>query len=130
MKFEYTYTRLNVSNYQASKEFYQNVLGFEVVYADDRSEYAELATGETKITIFNRQNLKDFVGFNEAVTYDTHYGGIVLSFRVDNLDEAIAYLEAQGVTMVNKPIDFPYLGFISACFRDPDGNLIELQKLL
>ena len=130
MKFEYTYTRLNVSNYQVSKKFYQDVLGFEVVYADDKSEYAELATGETKITLFNRQNLKDFVGVDEAVTYDAHYGGIMLSFRVANLDEAIAYLEAHGVEMVNQPIDFPYLGFISACFRDPDGNLIELQKLL
>ena len=32
--------------------------------------------------------------------------------------------------MVSEPINFPMRGFISACFRDPDGNLIELQQLL
>ena len=130
MKFEYTYTRLNVANYQACKQFYCGVLGLEVVYADDRDEYAELATGQTLITLFNRQQLGDFVGANEAVNYDTHYAGVVLSFRVVNLDEAIAHLKAQGVKMVNEPINFPMQGFITACFRDPDGNLIELQQLL
>ena len=130
MKFDYTYTRLNVADYQACKQIYGNVLGFEVVYADDKDEYAELATGQTLITIFNRQNLGDFVGAKETVNYDSHYAGIVLSFRVANLDEAVARLKAKGVKMVSEPINFPMRGFISACFRDPDGNLIELQQLL
>ena len=129
MNFEYIYTRLNVSNYQACKQFYHDVLGFEVVYADDTDEYAELSTGQTLITIFNRQKLGDFVGADETISYDSHYGGVMLSFRVADLDEAITHLESQGVKMINQPLNFPMLGFISACFRDPDGNLIELQQL-
>jgi catechol 2,3-dioxygenase-like lactoylglutathione lyase family enzyme len=54
MKLRYNYTRLNVENYAACKQFYQEVLGFEVAYANDAREYAELATGDTRITILNR----------------------------------------------------------------------------
>jgi hypothetical protein len=49
-KLRYTYTRLNVENYAACKLFYQDVLGFEVSYANDDRKYAELETEETKIT--------------------------------------------------------------------------------
>ena len=129
MKFDYTYTRLNVADYQACKEFYSNVLGFEVVFADDKDEYAELSTGKTVITIFNRQNLGDFIGADEIVDYAPNYAGVVLSFQVFCLDEAISHLKAKGVKMVNEPLSFPMRGFITACFRDPDGNLIELQEL-
>ena len=128
MKFEYTYTRLNVANYQACKEFYQDVLGFEVVFADDKDEYTELATGQTKITIFNRQQLGTFVNSSEPVSYDPDYAGVVLSFKVSCLDDAISHLKNQGVKMVKKPMNYPRWGFISAFFRDPDGNLIEARK--
>ena len=129
MKFDYTYTRLNVANYQACKKFYRDILGFEVVFEDDKDEYAELSTGQTLITIFNRQQLGDFIGADEIVNYDSHYAGVVLSFRVACLNDAIAHLKANGVTMVNEPMNFPMRGFITACFRDPDSNLIELEEL-
>ena len=129
MEFKYIYTRLNVDNYQACKDFYSKVLGFEIVFADDRDEYAELATGQTIISIFNRQRLKDFVGTAETVSYDYHYAGVVLSFQVNCLNDAISYLKSNGVEIVNEPMNFPRRGFITACFRDPDGNLIELEEV-
>ena len=129
MKFEYTYTRLNVANYQACKQFYSDVLGFEVVFADEKDEYAELATGQTLITIFNRQKLGTFVDTSETVSYDPNYAGVVLSFQVACLDEAVSHLKAKGVEMVKESMNYPRWGFISAFFRDPDGNLIELEEL-
>ncbi|MGB3693313.1 MAG: VOC family protein [Spirulinaceae cyanobacterium] len=128
MAFRYTYTRLNVSDYQACKAFYHDVMGWEVIYSDDQEEYAEFATGQTKITIFNRQKLKEFLGNDETTTYDPHYAGVALTFEVNNLDETIKQLKAQGVKLINNPWNYPDRGFISACFRDPDGNLIELQQ--
>ena len=129
MNFDYTYTRLNVANYQACKQFYSNVLGFKVVFADDKDEYAELSTGQTLITIFNRQRLNTFVDRTEPVSYDPNYAGVVLSFRVACLDKAISHLKAKGVEMVKESMNYPRWGFISAFFRDPDGNLIELEEL-
>ena len=129
MNFDYTYTRLNVANYQACKQFYSDVLGLKIIFADDKDEYAELSTGKTIITIFNRQRLGTFVDRTEPVSYDPNYAGVVLSFRVACLDEAIAHLKAKGVEMVKESMNYPRWGFISAFFRDPDGNLIELEEL-
>jgi catechol 2,3-dioxygenase-like lactoylglutathione lyase family enzyme len=135
MNLKYAYTRLNVQDYAACKRFYQDVLGFEVSCADDAAEYAELDAGETKITILNRQRLREYIGPVETVTYDPHGAKIALTFAVPDLDEAIAHLKAKGISLVSSPWQRPedelmQGGFITACFRDPDGNLIEFEQVL
>jgi catechol 2,3-dioxygenase-like lactoylglutathione lyase family enzyme len=135
MNLRYTHTRLNVEDYETCKRFYQDVLGFKIVYANDTEEYAELDTGEIKITLLNRARLREFVGPVETVTYDPHDAKLVLTFTVENLDETISQLKTKGITMVNAPWQrledgLMQGGFITACFRDPDGNLIELEQIL
>jgi catechol 2,3-dioxygenase-like lactoylglutathione lyase family enzyme len=134
MNLNYVYTRLNVQNYAACKLFYQDVLGLKVSSANDAEEYTEFDAGATKITILNRARLKDYMDSIETVTYDPQDAKIVLTFAVPNLDDAIADLKAKGVTIVSSPWQHPEEGLtggmISACFRDPDGNLIELEQFL
>ncbi len=135
MKLKYNYTRLNVENYATCKQFYQQVLGFEILYANDAQEYAELATGETTITLLNRSRLREFIGTAETVSYDPHDAKFALTFMVANLDNAIAELKTHGVALVNNPWQRPedelmQGGVLTACFRDPDGNLIELVQML
>jgi catechol 2,3-dioxygenase-like lactoylglutathione lyase family enzyme len=134
MKLNYVYTHLNVENYLACKQFYQDVLGLKVSSSDDTEEYTEFDTGATKITLLNRTRLKDYVDSIETVTYNPQDAKIVLTFAVPNLDEAIAHLKSKGVEIVSNPWQHPQDGlaggFISACFRDPDGNLIELAQIL
>ncbi|WP_404785918.1 VOC family protein [Altericista sp. CCNU0014] len=135
MNLKYAYTRLNVENYEACKLFYKNVLGLTALYENDAEEYAELDAGETKITILNRARLKEYIGPTEAVAYDSHNAKIALTFTVRNLDEAIAHLKSHGVVMINDPWQRPedglmQGGFITTCFRDPDGNLIEFEQIL
>jgi catechol 2,3-dioxygenase-like lactoylglutathione lyase family enzyme len=135
MKLKYIYTRLNVRDYAACKLFYQDVLGFKVSYANDAEEYAELDTGETKITILNRARLKEYIGPMETVTYDPHEAKVALTFAVPNLEEAIAQLKAKGIALVNDPWQRPedelmQGGVLTVCFRDPDGNLIEFEQFL
>jgi catechol 2,3-dioxygenase-like lactoylglutathione lyase family enzyme len=129
MEFQYTYTRLNVSNCHACLQFYRDVLGFKVTYASETNDYVELDTGTTQITLLQQQRLKDVMGNAEAVL-EKHSDRIALSFKVRDLDEAIRFLKARGVEFINKPWEFPDWGFMSAFLRDPDGNLIELQQLL
>lgn len=134
MNLKYIYTRLNVENYAACKLFYQEVLGFKVSYANDAREYAELDAGATKITILNRDRLVEFIGSAETIDYDRHEAKIALTFAVDDLDRAIAQLKTHGITLVNNPWqrieDGLMGGLITTCFRDPDGNLIELEQIL
>ncbi len=135
MNLKYVYTRLNVQDYVACKLFYQNVLGFKVSSANDAEEYAELDAGETKITLLNRARLKDYIDPIETLTYHPDDAKIALTFAVPNLDEAIAQLQSKGIRMVSNPWqrsedDGLTGGILTACFRDPDGNLIELEQFL
>jgi catechol 2,3-dioxygenase-like lactoylglutathione lyase family enzyme len=134
MNFNYVYTRLNVRDYAACKLFYQDVLDLKVSMANDAQEYTEFDAGATKITILNRARLKDYIDSVETATYDPNDAKIILTFAVPNLDEAIAHLQSKGVGIVSSPSQFSEDGItggaISACVRDPDGNLIELEQIL
>jgi catechol 2,3-dioxygenase-like lactoylglutathione lyase family enzyme len=134
MNLTYVYTRLNVRDYAACKLFYQDVLGLKVAMVNDAQEYTEFDAGATKITILNRSRLKDYIDSTETVTYDPDDTKIILTFAVPNLDEAIAQLKSKGVGIVSRPWQFSDDGLaggaLSACIRDPDGNLIELEQWL
>jgi catechol 2,3-dioxygenase-like lactoylglutathione lyase family enzyme len=134
MNLTYVYTRLNVRDYAACKRFYQDVLGLKVSMVNDAQEYTEFDAGATKITILNRVRLKDYIDSTEKITYDPDDAKIILTFAVPNLDEAIAHLKSKGVSIVSRPSQFSEDGLpggaISACVRDPDGNLIELEQWL
>jgi catechol 2,3-dioxygenase-like lactoylglutathione lyase family enzyme len=135
MNLKYICTRLNVQNYIDCKLFYQDILGFKVYSAYDAEEYAEMDTDLIKITILHRSRLKDYIDSIKSATYDHSDAKIVLSFIVSDLDEAITQLKAKGVPIFSNPWQHPEEegltgGFITACIRDPDGNLIELEQIL
>jgi catechol 2,3-dioxygenase-like lactoylglutathione lyase family enzyme len=134
MNLNYVYTRLNVRDYAACKLFYQDVLGLKVSMANDAQEYTEFDAGATKITILNRARLKDYIDSIKTVTYAPEDTKVVLTFTVPNLDEAIAHLKSKGVSIFSSPWQFSEDGItggaISACVRDPDGNLVELEQWL
>lgn len=130
MQLKYMYTRLNVGNFQACKTFYRDVLGLPVKFEDDMDEYVEFDTGSTIITLFNRERLSDFIAREDTFIYDAHSARVVLSFQVKNLEAAIAHLKSFDIELLNPPTGYPDRGFVSTCFRDPDGNLIELEQLM
>lgn len=129
MNFRYVYTRLNVQNFKECKAFYQDVLGFKIKFEDEQDEYVEFDTGHILITLFNREKLGEFITEQDSLTYDKNSARIVLTFQVPNLEEATTYLQSKGIEMLKVPTNYPDRGFISTCFRDPDGNLIELEEM-
>ncbi len=114
------------SDYQRSLRFYTEVLGFEALaenYREERQSYkTDLAlNGEYLIELFS------FPDAPARPSYPEARGLRHIAFEVDNLDEALAELDAKGI--VHEPIRTDeYTGKRFAFFKDPDHLPIELYE--
>lgn len=116
------------SDYQASKKFYCEVLGFSLmseVYREPRDSWkADLAlNGEYLIELFSfpapapRPSRPEACGLRH------------LAFQVDDIELAVRELEAAGVICEAIRID-PYTESRFTFFNDPDGLPLELYELI
>jgi glyoxylase I family protein len=115
------------SNYQLSKQFYVEVLGFEIikeVYRADRDSYKlDLSlNGNYVIELFSFPNPKPRPTQPEAT------GLRHLAFCVDNLELSIEKLKQKNITVEPIRID-EFSGKKFTFFRDPDDLPIELYEI-
>jgi glyoxylase I family protein len=114
------------SDYDRSKHFYVNLLGFPIIcetYREARQSYKlDLQVGENaQIELFSFPNPPDRVSSPEAC------GLRHLSFKVDDLDEIVADLNAKEIP--TEPIRLDELtGKRFTFFKDPDGLPLELYE--
>ena len=100
------------TNYAQSKAFYCDILGFTLqseFYREERDSWkGDLAlNGEYVIELFS---------------FPRH-----LAFSVDDIDAAVAHLEAHGVACEGIRID-PFTGKRFTFFNDPDGLPLEIYQ--
>lgn len=113
------------SNYNISKRFYTEILGFNVireVYREERESYKlDLELGDSQIELFSFKNSPERVSYPEA------RGLRHLAFEVDDIEEAVSYLEKNGVKCEPIRIDeFTLRKF--TFFEDPDKLPLELYE--
>lgn len=119
------YVVLVVDDLDRSVAFYTDTLGIEL---DHRSgPYAQLATGRTRLALFERSAMAQTLGRDDLSAPDPDAPGFELGFKVDDVDAAYAELESAGVPGIVKPTDRPW-GQRTGYLRDPDGHLIELAE--
>ncbi|GFP75099.1 SMU1112c/YaeR family gloxylase I-like metalloprotein [Clostridium fungisolvens] len=114
------------SDYEKSKDFYVNKLGFTIereVYRKERDSYKlDLnVNGVYQIELFSFPNCPPRPSYPEA------RGLRHLSFEVDNIDEAVLELKEKGV--VTEPIridEFTNKRF--TFFEDPDNLPLEIYE--
>ena len=107
-----------VSDQQAAKDFYMNVLGFTLIRDNPMGQNARWIQlsplpGEASITLVN---------WFPSMPAGSMTGMVL---EVDNLDESIAELSARGVA--TGPIQPAAWGRM-ATFQDPDGNSWVLRE--
>ena len=113
------------SDWEQAREFYVNKLGFELIreaYRPAIGDYLRmLRLGETTIEIFIKPENPERVNNPEAK------GLRHLAFRVDNAEEAAAWLNSRGIA--TEPIREDLVnGGKFTFFRDPDGLPLEIHE--
>jgi len=119
---------LTVADVERSLEFYQRVLGAEVLHEDlwraGRLPVAILQVGQSRLTLHPAARPA------EPHARVPTPGSADLCFRFDRpIEEAQRRLAEQGVALALGPVPRPAADGRpgrSVYFRDPDGNLLEL----
>ena len=113
------------SNYEISKNFYVNILGFEIIrenYRKERNSYKlDLKIGNSEIELFSMNECPKRLTRPEAC------GLRHLAFYVDNIEDVIAELNSKGIDTEPIRID-EYTGKKFTFFNDPDGLPLELHE--
>mgnify|MGYP001249961761 CR=1 FL=1 len=114
-----------VSNYEVSKNFYVNILGFEIIrenYREERNSYKlDLKIGTSEIELFSMEQCPKRLTRPEAC------GLRHLAFYVNNIEEIISELNSNGIATETIRID-EYTGKKFTFFTDPDGLPLELHE--
>ncbi|MEW5568212.1 VOC family protein [Rossellomorea marisflavi] len=115
------------SDYEASKAFYTDLLGFTIireVYREDRDSYKlDLAlNGSYIIELFS------FPDAPERPSYPEARGLRHLAFEVMNIKDAVDELRHYGIEVEDIRTD-PYTSRRFTFFSDPDGLPLELYEI-
>jgi glyoxylase I family protein len=116
------------SNYERSKYFYTEVLGFSVIeetFRSQRNSYKlDLRVGNNhQIELFSFPNPPMRVSKPEAC------GLRHLAFEVDDIEQSVSYLKSRGVEVEDIRID-EITGKKFTFFQDPDALPLEIYEML
>ena len=113
------------SDYEKSKHFYVDLLGFEIIrenYRKERDDYKiDLACGEQEIELFIIKDAPARVNYPEAL------GLRHLAFKVKSVDDTVKGLNAKGIATEPVRLD-DYTGKKMTFFHDPDNLPLEIHE--
>lgn len=116
-----------VSDYQKSKEFYVEKLGFPIIrenYRPERGDWKlDLKFGDAELEIFSRPAAPERPGWPGQEARGLRH----LAFRVENIEAVVAELEAKGIPCEPIRLD-EFTHEKMTFFKDPDGLPLELHE--
>lgn len=113
------------SDYEKSKHFYMDQLGFQLIrenYREERDDYKiDLQLDDLELELFIIKDRPKRVSYPEA------YGLRHLAFHVDSVEETVRELNAMGID--TEPIRYDtYTNKKMTFFFDPDGLPLEIHE--
>ncbi|OTN89855.1 glyoxylase [Enterococcus sp. 7E2_DIV0204] len=116
---------INCSDYHKTKEFYVEKLGFEIIRENQRTDKndtkLDLKLGQQELEIFITPNAPKRPSYPEAL------GLRHLAFKVEDIEEVIAFLNTKGIECEVIRTD-TFTGEKMTFFFDPDGLPLELHE--
>jgi len=127
MVFEFHHVAIIVSDYEASKIFYTETLGLEVILETHR-EARQSWKLDLRLQGGGQLEIFSFPQTPERPSKPEACGLRHLAFRVVDLDETVRELSSKGVTIEPVRID-ENTGSKFTFFADPDGLPIEMYEV-
>lgn len=113
------------SDYEKSKHFYVDLLGFKVIrenYRENRNDHKiDLQLDDLELELFIAPDHPKRPSYPEA------YGLRHLAFRVDSVEDTVKELNEKGIVTEPVRID-EYTGKQMTFFSDPDGLPLEIHE--
>lgn len=111
---------------RASRAFYAEVFGLQVVFEDDVS--AVFKFDNLLLNVLQASQAPELI---EPAAVAAPGSGVrwMPTINVADADQTCAELARRGVTLLNGPVDRPW-GRRTAAFRDPAGNVWEIAQTL
>lgn len=128
ISFNRYHIRLLVDKFRECFSFYRDTLGLPVRYGTEDADYAEFKTDTIHIALYKKSLMRQVLTkTREPVTPSTE-AQVVIVLRVDDVDYTYKILRVKGVVFDTEPEDRKEWDCRIAHFRDPDGNLLELNS--
>lgn len=105
---------MQCANLDKSIEWYQDVLGFSLLYRVDEIGWCELESPVARVN----------VGLSQVESLNVK-GGTTMTFGVTDIETARAQLEAKNVSFDGETVTYPGMVRL-ATFYDVDGNKLML----
>jgi lactoylglutathione lyase len=115
------YVILYVEDLDEAVAFYRDLVGLELRFVEEG--YAELATGATRLALYERARLPDLLG--EKGTAEGPAGEVC--FLVDDVDAEAERLRGLGARILSGPVDRPW-GHRTLHVAGPSGFVVELAQ--
>ena len=113
------YITLGVTDYQRSIAFFRDVIGFPLLFSDEKFQFARFQAGDVTFAVVGH------VDSDRLTRGDVHTG---IAICVPDVDAAHRELTAKGVRFTMPPSKQPWGGYM-ALFADPDGNIFYLDSV-
>ena len=113
------YITLRVIDYQRSIEFFREIIGFPLLFDDEKFQFARFQAGDVTFAVVGG------AGEERKARGDVHSG---IAICVPDVDTAYRELSEKGVRFTMPPSQQPWGGYM-ALLADPDGNIFYLDKV-
>jgi catechol 2,3-dioxygenase-like lactoylglutathione lyase family enzyme len=121
------HVRLLVTNFRECFLFYRDKPALPVRHGTEHGEYAEFKSDAVHLALFNRDLMAQAAGTGHKTADTDAQDRVAIVLRVDDVDHAFEGLASRGVVFDTAPQDRKAWDCRTALFRDPAGNLLELN---